>query len=250
MKRMSDAEYKWKSFKMTWLVPNWGRARGPAFWIWRVMDWWHWNMNMRYTTGWLYNTVDFFKNKVFKKATPWLTHARDFMEVFINENGTKLIDYDSMSFTTRTRDAHQYYFNGKCSLFGKVKIWQSQYFDDLDESQNLFENAIFGEKPLREERKLIWEGRVLTKAQKIAAIEDVMKLKQVGFFTFFVNCILYGLKKLGRKEIFTGKRDCGTIYKVEIPAIINDLLGEKKELYKLTDEETTKVEAYIVEKMK
>ena len=250
MRKMPMSEYRWKLFKMTWLVPNWGRARGPAFWLYLLKEWWYWNMNMRYTTGFLYKVVDWWKSKFTKKLTPWLSNARDFMEIFINENGTKLLDYDAWSFRTRTRDEHQYYFDGEVSLFGKVRIWQTQYKDSSGEAQNAFVNAIVGDEDLKPVTKLLWQGRILSKEAKIAAVEEALKFRHVGWHDFFVHCLLYGLKKLGKKEVFTGKKDCGGIYKEELPKIIEELLGEKKELYQLTDEEMDKIDAYIVEATK
>jgi hypothetical protein len=230
---------------MTWLVPNWERSRGPAFILWKIMDWWRWNMTMKYYSAWLYKKVDWLRCDFVKWLTPWLSHARDFMQIVINENSTKLLDYSSMKFSIRTRDEHQYYFYGKCSIFGKVKIYRSQWKDDDGESHNLFVQAILGDRDLHAETKLLWEGRVLTKLQKINAVEEIFKFKEFCWTDMFVMFVLYGLKKLSRQWVFVKSKDCGTIYENEVPELIEKLLGVRKPLYELTEDDDVKVIEFL-----
>lgn len=109
MKRMSAVEYRWKRFKMTWLVPNWGRARGPAFWVCRGIVWWRYNMDRHNACSRLSRFLRWWNEKAMAVLTPHLGNARRFLVFCFDLDDMKLLDYGANYFYARTRDAEQYY---------------------------------------------------------------------------------------------------------------------------------------------
>lgn len=193
MKVMPRSEYKWKAFKMKWLIPNWGRAVGPAFWICKAKMWWDYEMDTSNYCSKISHFIRWLNEDVKRWLTPWLRNARKFKHICIECNGTKLLENDAMMFYIRTRDANQYYFLGKVNLLGKFTIIRRQWVQPDNTPINCFLFGIthaFSKDPeaAEEEAKnlilkeeVVFTDFVLTKAQLLKSIQKIESRDDFGW---------------------------------------------------------------------
>lgn len=184
--KVNRKNYWWHSFKMKWLVPNYSRAVGPAFWIYKLKEWWWYNMNADNCCGLLHKVIEWKDCKLMKWLTPQLKNARKFLEFCREENGTKLLWYKANFFRCRTRDENQYYFNCWTNWLGKVTVTRTQWLDEDGKAVNTFiwgiaslddENL----KPPTEHKEKIFSEWVLTKKQLNKAKEKILKHGEFGW---------------------------------------------------------------------
>lgn len=179
---MSMAEYRWKRFKMTWLVPNWGRAGGPAFWVCMGLEWWNYNMDRRNACSCLSRFLDWWGRKPAGWLTPHLGNARRFLNFCYDLGGDmKLLDYGANHFYARTKYAELYYYTGSIDWLGRVTVTRSQWVSSSGKPENMLMWAVVNsikdtEEPVDipvERRELIYSGRILTEGQLLRAMEKV-----------------------------------------------------------------------------
>lgn len=232
---------------MKWLVPNWERAVGPAFWIYRLRRWWWREMNPHFYGNLRWEVNDFFKNRLLKWLTPHLRNARNFMEFCIQQNGTKLLDHDSMSFYIRSRDGNQYYFLGRLGLHGRMRVWKRQWVDGMGDARNLFlygvVHGLCGEEikdednlVLREE--LVFDGTILTRKQLVRAKREILKCREFDWSDSFAAMSILATELGMEEENFTERL---------LESVIGELFPDEKQAYwRLDDKRREKVDAAIV----
>lgn len=177
MNILTKREYYWKKFLMTWIVPNYARSRGVAFWVFKTKEWWSYEMTTLYSNSFLSNVLkklDEFK----KKVTPWLYYARNFIVFCEEKTETKLLDFKSNTVFFRTRSDEHRYYRLDVSLFGEVTLTQTIFRDKSGKANNAFIASFFGHS-LKSEVKLLWKGHILTKKQYFKAREEVMKFTEM-----------------------------------------------------------------------
>lgn len=186
-KKVNRKNCWWYSFKMKWLVPNWKRAAGPAFMIYRLKNWWLFNMDAGNCCGLLNKVIEWKDCTLMKWLTPQLKNARKFLNFCSEENDTKLLWYKANFFRCRTRDDNQYYFNGWANWLGKVTVTRSQWLNAKGEVENLFlwgiANSLLksDDKPVEmpvEKTVTIFSGWILTNKQLELAKEEILKQKE------------------------------------------------------------------------
>lgn len=199
MKVMPRSEYRWKAFKMRYLVPNWGRAVGPAFWIYKAKMWWDYETDTTNYCSKLSHFLRWLNEDVKRWLTPWLRNARKFKHICIECNGTKLLADDAMMFYNRTRDGNQYYFLGKVNLLGKFTITRRQWVEPDNTPINCFLYGItkaFSDDPAQAEEdckqltlkeEVIFTKYILTFSQLMKAIEEVQSRDEVGWDVSMIN---------------------------------------------------------------
>lgn len=194
-RKVTRSNYRWVAFKMKWLVPNWERAVGPAFWIYRLKEWWWYNMDPDNGCGKLHDVIEWWQDTAVKWLTPHLANARRLLYICVEDNGTKLLHETANYFYIRTRDENQYYFEGKVNLLGKVTITRTQWVDSKGDAKNLFLYGIVHGlcgKPEKEEEKPVpqtaevFNGYVLTKRQLLDAVESVTRHEEFGWEKVYV----------------------------------------------------------------
>lgn len=174
MKRAS----KWKMFKLMWLVPNYRWSRGPAWWIWNLMDWCRRNWDPHNYCGLRHKIHEFVDEKLMKWLTPWLWRARELLDFAREANGTKLLASGANWFRVRTRGVDQIYIEARASLFGNVAVTETRYVDSKGKSHNIFLSGLVGTvdgETLKEQRKYIFSKHIFTKKQLEEAREWLMK---------------------------------------------------------------------------
>ncbi len=246
---MKRKEYKWKKFKMTWLVPNYARSRGPAWWLYKCYMkwedfryWWYYNIvDGANCCGLRHKFMDWLKGDVTRWLTPQLRNARKFIAFFREYNGTKLLDSEANCTIVRTRDENQYYFLAKSNLFGNVTIKRWQWLDSKGKAHNAFMWGLFGEdedKPVKHE-EIIFKTKVFTKKQLDEAKEAIVKaVPEVDWFFDEIKRDSMA-EQLGWKDEweFTKKLN---------ESIFKEFFPGKNFIYELTEEEDKKYEQIIM----
>ena len=179
-------------------------------WIESFRFWWSYNMDPCNACGLLYSIIDFWGKKVKKWLTPWLWNARSFLSFCINENGTKLLNFDANYFYIRTRDDKQFYFTGTVSPFGMVRVWRTRWLNDKGESVNLFMHGICTalceepeakEERLTEVKEMIYRKRILTQKQLAVAMQEILNFLEFDWDWYGAKCELFEEKlKLPEKD--------------------------------------------------
>ena len=196
MGKVNKGNYWWHALKMRWLVPNRGRAVGPAYWAYRAWRWLAFNTDPDNASGALYKAIEWRDNTLAEWLTPHLANARRFLTFCLNENSLKALAYTANSFSCRSRDEHQYYFTGWASLLGKVKVVRSQWIGKDGKPENLFMWVLahLGDGPEacrdapKETRTEVFSGWVLTAAQLERAKAEIIGHAEfdwdyIGIFT-------------------------------------------------------------------
>lgn len=185
--KVNRSNYWWYSFKMRYLVPNYERSVGPAWWIWNAKDWLHYNLDTDNYCSLISHFIRWKNEKLVKWLSPWLFNARKFLFFCIEQNGTKLLDCDANYFYVRTRDENQFYFIGRVNLFGKVNIVRKQWVDSNGRPKNLFLYGIVNglcnghEEVPMEQAKLLFSGFVLTSKQLKHAEDMITQNLEFGW---------------------------------------------------------------------
>ncbi len=178
----------WTLFKRTWLVPSGRYSRGLARWIWSAMDWWRYNMDTRNALSWISRSRRWCREKLLKWLTPQLHYARRFMEFCFNENGTRLISSDAVSFQVRTSGDDQSYFSGRANMLGMVRIYRTKWLDSTGRGVNLFSygimNGLLGNgstEPLEKRTELVWRGWLLCEGQFRRAKREIADIEELDW---------------------------------------------------------------------
>ena len=175
---------------MKWLVPNWERAVGPAFWLYRLYWWWRYPFRDR-----IDRAKEWWNEKAVKWLTPHLANARRLLYICVEDNGTKLLGHGANFFYIRTRDENQYYFEGKVNLLGKVSITRTQWLDSKGDAKNLFlygiVHGLCGEPEKEDEKPVpqtveVFSGYVLTKSQLLMAVDSVTRHEEFEWINVYV----------------------------------------------------------------
>ena len=240
-------DYGWNAFKMKWLVPNYRRAVGPAYWAYCFREWWWYNMDPHNCCGLLHEVIEWKEQKLMKWLTPHLKHARDFLSFCVEENGTKLLWHGANFFRTRSRDENQWYFNGRASWLGKVTVTRSQWLDSKEEPQNLFVHGIAqglsGEEPeekLVEKREVVFSGWILTKKQEQRARDSITQQLEFDW-----DWLSIALEKLVEKLKIEDPQRAWEWKKRLEHAVLKEGWPEAAEWWCLSEEEYEKFEARI-----
>lgn len=187
---MKRSEYKWNLFKMTWLVPNYARARGPAWWAWNAMDWWRRETDTHNYCSKISRFKRWWSEKAVKWLTPWMCNARKFMDVCANCSDTKLLEFKAGSLYMRTRDENHFYYTIKSNLLGNVSVWRGQWLNKKGRPQNIFAWSVIsglcgndGEPFEMPEKRteMIWMGRILTAGQLKSALSQITQYREFGW---------------------------------------------------------------------
>ena len=185
MNVLTRKQYYWKNFLMTWLVPNYRRAKGPAWWVFKAKWWWSEEMTTDYCGSFLNNVIDKLDSWR-KKCTPWLKNAREFIDYCCGMTETKLLSCKSTYIYVRTRGEHTKYFMVKTDLFGNVTIDRIIFRDEKGKLANAFIAGFCGHE-LKREVKRIWESTILTKNQLKEAKKDVLKFEDMSWITEWIK---------------------------------------------------------------
>jgi hypothetical protein len=190
--------------------------------------------------------IGFFKEDVFAFLTPWLENARNFMNFVINNNDTKLLDYDALGFFVRTRDENCYYFRCKCSLTGQVTIELEQSFDENGNAVNRFVHGFICGNDYITKKHQIFSKRILTKKDIVDAMTEITKDDR---FSWFVQIIAETFLLIRCNRYFDDDLQHENIEFVETVehAIMKELEIEDKKSYDLTDEECRKISERLEE---
>ncbi len=199
---------------MTWLIPNWSRAKGPAFWIYCIKERLQYELDKDNCCSMLHKFLEWVRGDLTRWLTPWLKNARSLHYFCIEYNGTKLLDHNAMSFFIRSRDENQYYFRGRIKLNGKVEITMSQWLDVDGKPNNLFfnfvTNALSEDEPkeasLVEKKKILFDKVILTKKQLKSAEHEMMLWPEFGWDLSSIN-IERIIEEIKPKSILDFRKD-------------------------------------------
>lgn len=128
---------------------------------------------------------------------PYLKPARILLHYALNRNGTKVLAYacSGLGFRCRTKDEEQYYYDFKCSLLGKITVYQTQYIES-GKPVNLFMGLVVptvmdvvsgkeidesDTEGIEEVTRKVFESRVLTKSQFFKAVHQIRRLPMNWF---------------------------------------------------------------------
>jgi len=257
---MKRSEYKWKRFKMTWLVPNWRHAdfRGPAGWIayawehakcfWDDACWWcSKNLRPEVSNGYMGRLVGWWKHEAGCKLTPWLDWARLVPVRLSLMSDLKLLDDSWDHKYYRTRDGSNEYFLFEIGMLGNVKVWRYKWVDEHGEAKNAFlagVEAWLDGKPALLERtdEKLWEGKIRSEYDMLAAVSDMIeaghfKLSKLELVEFCLEMLLgvnpavaEQIAKERAEAMFPGKKELWQLDEAEEDALADEMIKEMKNL--------------------